>query len=244
MDAVSPLYGTLAKYYDFIYHWKDYRKEAKVVRKIISENKQSPSTALLDVGCGTGKHLRFLKAHFDCMGMDVSDQMLEVARKNVPGVEFVQGDMTNFKLGRRFGAITCLFSGIGHLRTRTQVTKAVGNFAQHLEPGGVVVIEPWIARSEWRNRTVNLQTYESEALRIARVNYARAEGEYSILDYRYLIAEKGKGITYLRDLQKLRFFELDETLRAMRSAGLRAIFTKDSLMPGRGLLIGVKSGGR
>ena len=46
------LYKTLAKYYDLIYTWKDYEKEAKVIKKLISKNKLSTGKQLLDVEQG------------------------------------------------------------------------------------------------------------------------------------------------------------------------------------------------
>jgi SAM-dependent methyltransferase len=49
---------------------------------------------VLDVGCGTGRLLQQLVAHFDAKGtgVDASAEMLAVARRNVPsGVELVAG---------------------------------------------------------------------------------------------------------------------------------------------------------
>jgi ubiquinone/menaquinone biosynthesis C-methylase UbiE len=46
----------------------------------------------LDVGCGTG----FLTGELPgaAVGLDLSEQMLAIARRQVPGVEFVRGDAT------------------------------------------------------------------------------------------------------------------------------------------------------
>ena len=49
-----------------------------------------PPARTLDVACGTG----FMTRHHrgDVVGLDQSERMLEVAREQVPGAEFVQGD--------------------------------------------------------------------------------------------------------------------------------------------------------
>jgi demethylmenaquinone methyltransferase/2-methoxy-6-polyprenyl-1,4-benzoquinol methylase len=49
-----------------------------------------PPARTLDVACGTG----FLTAHLrgDVVGLDQSERMLAVAREQVPGAQFVQGD--------------------------------------------------------------------------------------------------------------------------------------------------------
>jgi SAM-dependent methyltransferase len=230
----------MAKYYDQIYHWKDYRNEALKIKRLVTRYKRSSGNTLLDIGCGTGKHIQYLQENFKCTGVDASEQMLTIAKRNVPAAQFVTGNMVDFDLGKEFDVVLCLFSSIGYLRTKREASKAMVNFAKHLRKGGFLIIEPWIRRSEWKDRTVDLQTYDSESLKIARVNFGRVEGAFSILDERYLIAEKGKGISYIKDRHKMRFFELNSILEALRGAGLETGFTKYSLTPGRGLVIAAK----
>jgi ubiquinone/menaquinone biosynthesis C-methylase UbiE len=240
MPKHAALYEELAQYYDQIYHWKNYRKEVRKLKTLIRTYKRSPGKDLLDVACGTGKHLSFLRREFDCMGVDASEEMLAVARKNVPEVQFSKGELVDFDVGRRFDAVLCLFSSIGYLRTRRAVNRALTNLARHMKEGGVLIVEPWLRKSAWSDRTVHMQRYESDSLKMARVSFVHAEGTLSVLDERYLIAKKGKGVSYIKDLHKMRFFEMEPTLLALRKAGLVPKFTEDSLMPGRGLIIATK----
>jgi SAM-dependent methyltransferase len=66
----------------------------------------------LDLGCGTGKHLNIMKrSGHNCVGMDKSMKMLEMARRNDPTIPLIKGDFHNkstFK-NREFTHITCLF---------------------------------------------------------------------------------------------------------------------------------------
>ena len=80
------LYKKLAKYYDLVYSWKDYKKEANKIRKLIKKYKKSEGKGLLDVACGTGGHLKFLKSNFSCTGIDINDEMLKIAKKKVRGL--------------------------------------------------------------------------------------------------------------------------------------------------------------
>lgn len=57
--AKEIMYKGLAKYYDFIYSWKDYKKDAIKLNSLISKYKKSSGSDMLDVACGTGKHLGF-----------------------------------------------------------------------------------------------------------------------------------------------------------------------------------------
>jgi ubiquinone/menaquinone biosynthesis C-methylase UbiE len=50
------IFKALAKYYDLLYGFKDYKREAETIRELIRTYKQSPGADLLEVACGTGKH--------------------------------------------------------------------------------------------------------------------------------------------------------------------------------------------
>jgi ubiquinone/menaquinone biosynthesis C-methylase UbiE len=235
------LYTDLAQYYDQIYHWKDYRKEVSKVRALVRKYKHSQGTDLLDVACGTGKHLSFLRRDFRCVGVDSSAAMLAVARRNVSGVRFVQADMRELDLGKKFDVILCLFSAIGHIRTKNEVRRTLLNFASHLKKGGVLIVEPWIQASQWKDKTTHMQIYDTKPLKIIRLNYSWTDGTFSYLDERYLIGKERKGIDYVVDRHLLRFFEPDFALSVLRKAGLEAEFVQEGLMPDRGLLIATRS---
>ncbi len=112
------IYKNLARYYDPIYSWKDYKKEAATVKRLISKYKKSKGNDLLEVACGTGKHIQYLKDDFKILATDMNIGMLKVARKNIKGVTFRQADMTTLNLGREFDVLVCLFSSIGYGRCR------------------------------------------------------------------------------------------------------------------------------
>jgi ubiquinone/menaquinone biosynthesis C-methylase UbiE len=195
---------------------------------------------LLDVGCSTGSHIQYLKTAFNCVGIDSSKEMLEVAEKKVAGVKFMRGNMMSFDLGRQFDVILCLFSGIGYVKTYPNLRKTFGSFWRHLKPGGVAIVEPWFTKANWRNGSIHLRTYNSETLKIARVGFSGSRGNISVMDERYLIAEKGKGIGYFEDLVEMGLFDIKKTLRIMRDVGFRAKYIRQALSPGRGLYVGVR----
>ena len=66
----------------------------------------------MDIGCGTGSHIKYFVDDFDCFGVDLNPEMLEFAKEKVPKAKFIEADMINLKLGQEFDAIICLFSSI------------------------------------------------------------------------------------------------------------------------------------
>jgi len=235
-------YGELAKYYDLLYSRKDYDRESRILTGLIKRYKASPGNSLLDVGCGTGKHIQQLAARFDCVGLDSSEEMLEQAKRNAKGIEFVRGDMVDFDLGRKFDVVLCLFSAIGYVRTYPRLARTLRNFARHLRDGGVVIIEPWLTKSTVKDGYIHVLVQGDDKLKVVRVDITRIRRNVSVLDERIVVAERAKGMATYKDRMVMGLFEPGEFLRLMREAGLKAKFLKRSLAPGRGLYVGVKQG--
>ena len=68
--------------YDFLYTKKNYSKEFNLIKKIIKKNLLNP-TSLLDLGCGTAQYSNLMtKLKLNVVGVDRSDDMLKIAKKN------------------------------------------------------------------------------------------------------------------------------------------------------------------
>src|SRR5256885_8939840 len=102
------MYRQLANYYDEIYHFKNYQKEAEKIETLIQQHKKSPGNRLLDVACGTGNHIAYLKQHYSVEGLDFRPEMLTIARKKYPDVALHRGDMTGLHITHRIYIIMCL----------------------------------------------------------------------------------------------------------------------------------------
>src|SRR5258708_16300871 len=111
------MFSKSQQYYDAIYSGKDYAQEAVYVKRIIAVHKRSQGNALLDVACGTGGHVPYLRDDFAYEGLDLDPEMLALARARFPEVAFHQGDMVDFVLDRQFDVVTCLFSSIANVKT-------------------------------------------------------------------------------------------------------------------------------
>ena len=131
MKGTSLIYNKLSKYYDIIYSSKNYKEEAEKIKNIIEKFKESEGVSLLDAACGTGQHISFLKDDFDCMGIDISEKMLKIARKRNPHLKFKKANMIDMDLNAKFDVITCLFSAIGCVKTYENLRKTWEVFSLH-----------------------------------------------------------------------------------------------------------------
>lgn len=235
-----PQFQELAEYYDALNDWKDYRGECERLESIARRFGPPGRTTWLDLACGTGRHLEFLRRRHPVVGLDGSRNMLRVARRRLPGVELIAGDMRTFQLNRRFDVVSCLFGAIGHLETIKDVRTAFANFARHLNPDGVALVEPWLSPSEFRPGMITLRTHESPAVTAVRFSSSSRRGIRSTIRYHFLIGEPGHKIRRYEETDVKLLLSRPELLGLMRGAGLSPRYLVRGLSPGRGLLVGVK----
>lgn len=242
MQTQQPaIYRDKAELYDLMYAYKDYKAEAEELIGVIKANSKSGGKKLLDVGCGTGKHLEHFAKEFDVTGTDLNPGVLKVAAKRLPNVKFYEQDITDLKINEKFDAITCLLSVIGYSGTYEGLTKAIRGLAEHLNPGGVLLIEPWFSKGdpEFRDGVPFMETYDGD-IKIARISFSTIENDVSVLDTHYLVCdEKGKFYSF-DEVHRIAMFDRDKTLQIMREAGLDARHDPTHDNHGRGMFIATK----
>ncbi|MFN8509788.1 MAG: class I SAM-dependent methyltransferase [Deinococcaceae bacterium] len=232
------MYDKSAHLYDTLYRHKDYEKEVLYLRDVIATHGKTGGNRLLDVACGTGKHVFHLKHHFQTEGLDLNSALLAHATERNPDVLFHIGDMQRFSLGTTFDVVTCLFSAIGHLENTAALTEAIKSMSDHLVPGGILFIEPWIFPENFREGTLSSLIVDDPEMKIVRMSIAQREGNHSIFDLHHLVGTPSSVESFQERLQ-LTLFEKTEYERAYTDAGLTVHF--DPIGPmGRGLFIGIK----
>jgi ubiquinone/menaquinone biosynthesis C-methylase UbiE len=228
-----------ARFYDLIYVTKDYPAEVEQLVAIIRKHLQSGGNRLLDVACGTGKHIEHFRAHFDVEGLDINEELLEMARQRNPGVPFHWGDMVAFDLGAQFDVVTCLFSAIGYVKTLDNLKSAVACMVRHLVEGGVLIIEPWFTPDAWHTPSVHASYVDEPDLKIARVNTSFQKGRLSYFDLHYLIGTL-EGTEHFVERHELGLFETEEMQTALEDAGIETVYDAEGLI-GRGLFVGLRT---
>ncbi|GGR16766.1 class I SAM-dependent DNA methyltransferase [Streptomyces netropsis] len=101
-----------------------------------------PGSRILDLGCGTGLPTarQLTDAGHHVVGVDLSPGMLKLARDNVPGAEFLLGDMAELRDGRlgTFDGIAAFFALL--MLPRPEIPHALRMLYGMLRPGGLLAL--------------------------------------------------------------------------------------------------------
>ena len=103
---------------------------------------------ILEVGSGTGRvSIALAEAGHHVVGVELAEAMQIVAQRKADRasvtdrVEFVAGDMRNFKLDRHFGLAIAPLNTFLHNLTLDDQLATLRRIKQHLKPGGLLVLD-------------------------------------------------------------------------------------------------------
>ena len=234
-----PPFHHSADVYDVVYGHLDYAGSASAVLDAIWHRKPN-ARSLLDVACGTGRHLEIMAPAFQHVeGLDLDDAMLQVARERLGDVPLHQDDLISFDLGRRYDAVTCLFSSIGYVMTQGRLARAVRAMARHLEPGGVLVIEPWLRDEMLHPPWIRSEHSAGDGIVVARNSRMKRITGGTELVFSYLVTTDD-GSRMFEETHIMGTFTIEQFGEAFASAGLSFEFLDPGTPLGRGLAVGTQ----
>lgn len=234
------MYTDIASVYDQVYEQrgKDYRAEANLVAELVT-NRCPWAAELLDVACGTGKHLEQLSQRFQHVeGLELSSDMRAAAEQRLGDGALHTGDMRSFNLHRQFDALTCMFSSIGYMADEHELFQAVCSMASHLRVGGVLVIEPWWFPRSFTPGYVGQSISTVDGRTVARISHSYRQEMVSIVTVHFTVADS-QGIKHFVDEHSITLFERGAYERAYDASGLQVEYLTQGPTD-RGVFVGTK----
>jgi SAM-dependent methyltransferase len=110
------------------------------VTEIIKSTNPSKSSYILDIGSGTGHHVKNLSDNgYKSIGIDLSNAMVTQSKKNYPDMKYLQGDCLDAILfqANLFSHITCLYFTVYYIENKRQFFT---NCMTWLKPGGFLAL--------------------------------------------------------------------------------------------------------
>ena len=139
-----------AKYYDLLYHDKDYTKEVDYVESLFKSNLNGDINSILELGCGTGIHTKiFAERNYSIHAIDYSEEMISLAQKRASSkdhlekIVFHKGDVRNYRTDEKFDAIISLFHVASYQTSEEDFENFIATARSHLKKGGIFIFDFW-----------------------------------------------------------------------------------------------------
>lgn len=181
---------------------------------------------ILELGCGSGSVTKYFMEHYDCIGLDLSEGMLKIAKETYPEGNFMQGDMRNLpdSLNNQFDAVVSTGRSFTHLTTNNDCMECCKSVFRVLKPGGIFIFDNFSANYIFKNFKP-LTVQESNNISRKSNNTPNLEhgftwnwlAEYEIKD------DNGEVLENFSDYTELRGFTKDELELMLTLAGFEKI---------------------
>ena len=182
----------------------------------------SEADEVLDLCCGTGRHMtHLLKCTSSLVGLDYSPDLLAIARQTLGRKgRLIRADMRSIPFEDAFDAIVNFFTSFGYFQTHDENLAVVRGVARALRPGGRFFIDH--VNQEYVRRT--LEPYSQ-----------REAGEYAIVEQRWISEEDHRvnkttvvyrgGQEVHTFMESVRLYAHTEFLELLEAGGLTATET-------------------
>lgn len=225
------LYTDLSWLWPVVSPVEDYRSEAQEFLRVISKYARLPVRSLLDMGCGGGHNDHYFQDFFSVVGVDTSAEMLSLARRLNPKIDYKIGDMRSLQLAQMFDAVIVADS-IGYMLNEADLLATFSTAFRHLNPGGVFCTYAEETPQYFEQNETYHSTHQVGDLEVTLVeNYYDPDPDDTTyeISFVYLVRKAGK-LTIELDLHLAGIFPEDTWIRLMREAGFNVkqeIFTDE-----------------
>ncbi len=226
-------YDCFSAYYDLLTDNVEYEKRADCLCKLIASSGVEKGI-LLDLACGTGSlSVEFAKRGFEVIGVDISAQMLTVAREKAyeqgTDILLLCQPMQELDLYGTVDAAVCALDSINHLESAEDVKETFRKVSLFMNPGGVFVFDVNTIYKHARVLGDNAFVFDCEDVFCAWQNsFDPADNSVQIdLDF---FEDDGSG-AYIRTSESFVeiAFELDEISNWLCQAGFEVLGVYDDL---------------
>lgn len=225
---VSEIYSDYDRFAWFYnkYWGSEFSRTAMAIFQVVLIPHLAPGCRVLDLCCGTGQiSAGLVERGFEVTGIDGSASMLEFARRNAPGAEFIQADARSFDLPGRFEAAISPFDSLNHIMSIGELTSVFRNVHSALSPGGIFLFDLNL-EEEAERLGQSIDFVGDDHACIVKASYDPSEmiKRYDVTMFR-LEAE----IWRRSDLALYqRYYEIDDVLAALSDAGFEVVRTYDA----------------
>ena len=132
-----------SSFYHKLYANRDEKEAADFIDELINELQPPPKCRILDLGCGNGRHSKWLATKgFDVTGIDLAASSIRDAKKHEHDtLRFYRQDMRKSFGQNYFDYVFNFFTSFGYFNASREDNKVISNISAALKPGGFLVMD-------------------------------------------------------------------------------------------------------
>lgn len=224
-----------AYYYNAFYKDKDYLTEAKQVDTLIKTYGKEVHS-IINYGCGTGKHdIELANLGYSCVGIDLSNTMIELAKKNSmnvePQIDFSVADIRTYEPTKKYDAVISLFHVMSYQNSNEDILAAFHSARKALNKGGLFLFDAWYGPGVLSDKpTVRVKEVEDEQYKLIRMARPVLHDERNVVDvcYEVLVIDKATSETKtINEVHSMRYFFRPELELLLKEAGFELVNNLD-----------------
>lgn len=208
---MTQLYTNLANIYHEMYqHIFDYDLEFNFYNSLLKKNN---CRIILEIGCGSGMLARrFLNSGYDYLGLDLNNEMLDIARNEIKSDRFVQCDMRNLSFNQQFDSVLITGRSIAYIIENKGIIDTLTDINKSLKHKGLLIFGAFEANGIFDNFNdfeQNVEHNDKKIKRISKLKKNLSTGWTYDWHAKYIIEQDNK-INEYDDISTLRAFTIDE----------------------------------
>ncbi len=218
--------------YDLLNEGKPYQDEVDFVLKLYKLHNPVGELriSVLDLGCGSGMHLNMFPSDTKKTGVDISESMLDVAKKRgTPNATYFQTKIGDFQTESKFDLVYSLFHVMSYQTTEMDLNRSLVTIRNSLSDNGLAVFDFW-HRAAWdQDPPVTRMTVKKNSLvevkRVSSPIVDRASGLVTIDMDIFVHQTKMNDHAYehFSEHHEMRAYTLQELSYAARLQGLEIV---------------------
>lgn len=228
-------FANYARYYDLLYHSKDYVAETQFVHDRLKAL-GAKGRKLLELGCGTGRHAMTLaELGWKVTGIDISPPMVAQARcRAAKAVEitwtkptFDVGDIVDLRLGRTYDAVVSLFHVLGYQTSNRELAASMLTAAIHLRPGGLFFFDFWFGPAVLTEKpSVRVKRFADKAIAVTRISEPTMDCVRNVvnIDFDVFVEDRRTHlVNRISENHRVRYFFFPELEQFLAAQGFKVV---------------------
>lgn len=224
-----------ACYYNAFYEEKDYAAEAGQIDTLLKKYGEK-TEKIINYGCGTGRHdIELFKKGYDCMGIDMSQMMIDIAVENAKReglqIDYSTADIRKYEPKDKYDAVISMFHVMSYQISNDDILASFRTARKALDKGGRFLFDVWYGPGVLSDKpTVRVKEVQTDRYKLVRIARPVMHDKTNTVDvcYEILAIDKvSNEVKVINEIHRMRYFFRPELEFYLKQSGFELLENLD-----------------